>query len=224
MIRVEGLSYQLYSAGKAVQILDEIDLLIPDKEFVAVVGPSGSGKSTLLGLLAGLDRPTSGRIFWDGNEITQMKEDPLARIRRERVGMIFQSFYLIPTLTALENVAVPLELLGKSTAREEASAVLCEVGLVDRLHHYPIQLSGGEQQRVAVARAFVIKPSILLADEPTGNLDSMNGKRVMDLLLHLHRDRGTTLILVTHDITLTSQAERVISLRDGLIVGDTPHP
>jgi putative ABC transport system ATP-binding protein len=203
-----------------VRILEGIDLSIPDKQLLAVVGPSGSGKSTFLGLLAGLDRPSSGRIFWDEVEITRLAENSLARLRRKKIGMIFQSYHLIPTLTAAENVAVPLELLGKPDARKEARTILAEVGLLERVDHYPAQLSGGEQQRVAVARAFITRPPVLLADEPTGNLDSANGRKVMDLLFRLQRERGTTLILVTHDADLTTRAERVIQLRDGRIVGD----
>ncbi|HET6370605.1 MAG TPA: ABC transporter ATP-binding protein [Nitrospiria bacterium] len=221
MIRIEGVTFQLESAGRPVQILEDINLSIPKKQFVAVTGPSGSGKSTLLGLLAGLDRPTAGKIFWDDIEITHLGEDSLARLRRERIGMVFQSFFLIPTLTALENVMVPLELLGRLDSRAAAASVLSEVGLSERIHHYPAQLSGGEQQRVAAARAFAANPPLLLADEPTGNLDSASGKKVMDLLFRLHRDRGSTLILVTHDPTLTLLAERVISLRDGRIVRDS---
>lgn len=185
-----------------------------------MVGPSGSGKSTLLGLIAGLDRPTSGSIRIDGASLSELSEDDLARLRREKVGMIFQSFHLIPTLTALENVQVPLELRGERAADREAIRLLDAVGLGDRKHHYPVQLSGGEQQRVAVARAYSAKPALLLADEPTGNLDSANGARVIDLLLQLHRDQGSTLILVTHDPSLAARAERVLSLRDGRVVGD----
>jgi putative ABC transport system ATP-binding protein len=221
MIRMEGVTFRLQSAGRPVQILEGVNLSIPEKQFVAVTGPSGSGKSTLIGLLAGLDRPTAGKIFWDEIEITRLSEDTLARLRRERIGIVFQSFFLIPTLTALENVMVPLELLGRMDARTAASSILSEVGLSERIHHYPAQLSGGEQQRVAAARAFAANPPLLLADEPTGNLDSASGKKVMDLLFRLHRDRGSTLILVTHDPALTLLAERVILLQDGRIVGDS---
>lgn len=220
MIEISRLSMQLTSGGKAVTILDGIDLSIPAKQFVAVVGPSGSGKSTLLGLIAGLDRPTSGSIRIDGVSLSDLREDDLARLRREKIGMIFQSFHLIPTLTALENVQVPLELRGELNPDREASRLLDAVGLGDRQHHYPVQLSGGEQQRVAVARAFAPRPALLLADEPTGNLDSANGARVIDLLLQLHRDQGSTMILVTHDSSLAARAERVLSLRDGRVVGD----
>lgn len=220
MIEISNLTMQLTSGGRTVTILDGIDLSVPAKQFVAVVGPSGSGKSTLLGLIAGLDRPTSGSIRIDGVALSALSEDDLARLRREKVGMIFQSFHLIPTLTALENVQVPLELRGEGSADREAIRLLDAVGLGDRKHHYPVQLSGGEQQRVAVARAYSAKPALLLADEPTGNLDSANGARVIDLLLQLHRDQGSTLILVTHDPSLAARAERVLSLRDGRVVGD----
>ncbi len=220
MIEISNLTMQLTSGGRTVTILDGIDLSVPAKQFVAVVGPSGSGKSTLLGLIAGLDRPTSGSIRIDGVSLSALSEDDLARLRREKVGMIFQSFHLIPTLTALENVQVPLELRGERAADREAIRLLDAVGLGDRKHHYPVQLSGGEQQRVAVARAYSAKPALLLADEPTGNLDSANGARVIDLLLQLHRDQGSTLILVTHDPSLAARAERVLSLRDGRVVGD----
>ncbi|WDT75156.1 MAG: ABC transporter ATP-binding protein [Candidatus Manganitrophus sp.] len=220
MIEISNLTMQLTSGGRTVTILDGIDLSVPAKQFLAVVGPSGSGKSTLLGLIAGLDRPTSGSIRIDGASLSELSEDDLARLRREKVGMIFQSFHLIPTLTALENVQVPLELRGERAADREAIRLLDAVGLGDRKHHYPVQLSGGEQQRVAVARAYSAKPALLLADEPTGNLDSANGARVIDLLLQLHRDQGSTLILVTHDPSLAARAERVLSLRDGKVVGD----
>lgn len=203
-----------------VTILDGIDLEVPEKQFLAVVGPSGSGKSTLLGLLAGLDRPTFGSIQFNGFSLTELGEDELARLRREKIGVVFQSFHLIPTLTAIENVKVPLELRGDPDADREAMRLLEEVGLLDRKDHYPVQLSGGEQQRVAIARAFIGRPALLLADEPTGNLDTENGQRVIDLLLRLHQDQGSTLILVTHDPTLAIHAERILSLRDGRIVRD----
>ena len=199
MIAVQGLSMRLAAGGRSVTILDQIDLVIPSKQMVAIVGPSGSGKSTLLGLMAGLDRPTSGSVVLDGVDITTLSESALARYRRQTIGYIFQSFHLIPTLTALENVMVPLELAGASSAKTRAIDLLHAVDLQDRLHHYPVQLSGGEQQRVAVARAFACRPPILLADEPTGNLDSATGQHVIDLILDLHRDYGTTLVLVTHE-------------------------
>ncbi len=220
MIEISDLRMQLGSGGRTVTILEGITLQIPQKQFVAVVGPSGSGKSTLLGLIAGLDRPTAGSIEIDGVSLSGLNEDALARLRREKIGMIFQSFHLIPTLTALENVQVPLELRGEARPDREAGHLLDAVGLGDRKYHYPVQLSGGEQQRVAVARAYAARPALLLADEPTGNLDSANGARVIDLLFQLHRDRGSTLILVTHDPTLAARAERIVSLRDGRVVGD----
>ena len=220
MIAVQHLTMQLTAAGERVSILDDVSFDIPDKQMVAIVGPSGSGKSTLLGLIAGLDRPTSGTIWLNGTEISRLREEAMARMRLTTIGFIFQSFHLIPTLTAVENVAVPLELAGKLDARQRAQEVLREVGLGHRLSHYPVQLSGGEQQRVAVARAFACRPPILLADEPTGNLDSSTGQQIIDLILALHRDMGTTLVLVTHDHTLASSMERVISLRDGRIESD----
>ena len=221
MINVNHISMVLPAAGRPVTILDRITFDIPAKQTVAIVGPSGSGKSTLLGLMAGLDRPTTGSIQLDGTDITAMGESQMARFRREKVGYIFQSFHLIPTLTAIENVAVPLELSGERRAGERAAELLASVGLSSRLEHYPVQLSGGEQQRVAVARAFACRPPILLADEPTGNLDSSTGAHVIALLLSLHRDHGTTLVLVTHDTTLASSMQRVLSLRDGRLESDS---
>ena len=215
MIAVRNLTMRLTAGGLGITILDDVTLQIPEKQMVAIVGPSGSGKSTLLGLIAGLDKPTSGSIKLGGIEITTMPESQMARYRRQKIGYIFQSFHLIPTLTALENVAVPLELNGDLDAKKRAAELLAAVGLQDRQSHYPVQLSGGEQQRVAVARAFACRPPILLADEPTGNLDSATGRQVIDLLLSLNRDHGSTLVLVTHDPDLASCAERIISLRDG---------
>ncbi len=220
MITVTDVSMVLAAGGRSVTILDRINFDIPARQTVAIVGPSGSGKSTLLGLMAGLDRPSSGSIHLDGTDITTMAESRMARFRREKVGYIFQSFHLIPTLTAMENVAVPLELSGESRAGARAADLLYAVGLSDRMEHYPVQLSGGEQQRVAVARAFACRPPILLADEPTGNLDSTTGAHIVDLLLALHRDHGTTLVLVTHDTTLASSMQRVLSLRDGRLESD----
>jgi len=220
MIVVRNLTMRLTAGGHGITILDDITLLIPEKQMVAIVGPSGSGKSTLLGLIAGLDKPTSGSIKLGGIETTTMPESQMARYRRHKIGYIFQSFHLIPTLTALENVAVPLELNGDLDAKKRAAELLAAVGLQDRQSHYPVQLSGGEQQRVAVARAFACRPPILLADEPTGNLDSATGRQVIDLLLSLNRDHGSTLVLVTHDPDLASCAERIISLRDGRIESD----
>jgi len=210
----------LAAGGRAVPILDNVSLEIPDKQMVAIVGPSGSGKSTLLGLMAGLDRPTSGSILLDKQELTTMSESALARFRRAKIGYIFQSFHLIPTLTALENVTVPLELSGERGGDARAAELLASVGLADRLDHYPVQLSGGEQQRVAVARAFACRPPFLFADEPTGNLDSTTGVQVINLLLAMHRDFGTTLVLVTHDQDLAGRMQRVVALRDGRIESD----
>src|ERR671911_1027436 len=220
MIAIRHLSMRLMAGGRRVTILDDVTLSIPPKQMVAVMGPSGSGKSTLLGLIAGLDRPTEGTIVLDGVDITTLSESRMAKFRRMKIGYIFQSFHLIPTLTALENVLVPLELAGDAAAKDLAAELLHAVGLQDRVHHYPVQLSGGEQQRVAVARAFACRPPILLADEPTGNLDSQTGRHVMDLLLSLHRDYGTTLVLVTHDRAIASLMHRVIALRDGRIESD----
>jgi putative ABC transport system ATP-binding protein len=220
MIAIRHLSMRLTAGGRRVTILDEVTLSIPPKQMVAVMGPSGSGKSTLLGLIAGLDRPTDGAIVLDGIDITTLSESRMAKFRRIKIGYIFQSFHLIPTLTALENVLVPLELAGDAAAKDLAAELLHAVGLQNRVHHYPVQLSGGEQQRVAVARAFACRPPILLADEPTGNLDSQTGRHVMDLLLSLHRDYGTTLVLVTHDRAIASLMHRVIALRDGRIESD----
>ncbi len=222
MISVRNLSMCLTAGGQAVTILDGVSLDVPAKQMVAIVGPSGSGKSTLLGLIAGLDKPTHGSIILDGVDITAMLESAMTRYRRQKIGYIFQSFHLIPTLTALENVAVPLELNGDVAADTRAKELLAAVGLRDRSGHYPVQLSGGEQQRVAVARAFACRPPILLADEPTGNLDSATGRQVIDLLLGLNRDHGSTLLLVTHDTALASHAERIIALRDGRIESDKP--
>ena len=220
MIRVENLNMQLKAGGHIVSILKGLNFDIPQKQMVAINGPSGCGKSTLLGLLAGLDKPTSGSIQLNGQEITSWSEFQLAHFRRQNIGYIFQSFHLIPTLTALENVALPLELSGDSAANTQAEDLLKAIGLQDRYNHYPSQLSGGEQQRVAVARAFSCRPPILLADEPTGNLDSTTGQIVIDLLLTLNRNQGSTLVLVTHDSTLAERAERIITLHDGMIMSD----
>ena len=223
MIIVKSLTMRLAAGDHTVTVLDDVTLEIPEKQIVAIAGPSGSGKSTLLGLIAGLDRPTAGSIRLDGLEITTLAESEMARFRRKNIGYIFQSFHLIPTLTAQENVAVPLELRGDPSASARSAELLSTVGLQDRQSHYPIQLSGGEQQRVAVARAFACRPSILLADEPTGNLDSATGRQVIDLLLALNRDHGSTLVLVTHDPDLASYADRIITLRDGRIESDRPN-
>jgi len=220
MIRLVDVSKVVSSGSEQLTIVDRVSLEIPQGQFVSVVGPSGSGKSTLLSLIAGLDAPTSGSIFLDRSDITTMGEDDLAELRGEMVGIIFQSFHLIPSLTALENILVPMEIMGMENARDRAHRLLDEIGLHDRGHHYPSQLSGGEQQRVAIARAFANNPPILLADEPTGNLDARNGAMVFDLLLELNRNRATTLLLVTHDHSLAARADRRIALSEGTIVED----
>lgn len=220
MIVVQNLGMQLRAGSHIVTILNNISLEIPQKQVVAIVGPSGSGKSTLLGLLAGLDKPTNGSITIYGTNITTLSETEMVHHRRQHIGYVFQSFHLIPTLTALENVTLPLELNGDPGALDRAQQLLYDVGLEDRQHHYPVQLSGGEQQRVAVARAFATKPPVLLADEPTGNLDSATGELVIDLLFRLNQDHGSTMVLVTHDPSLANRTQRVISLRDGQIHTD----
>lgn len=214
---------QLQAGQNLVTILQNISFNIPAGQIVAIVGPSGSGKSTLLGLLAGLDKPTSGSIFLQGKDITTLDESEMARFRRIHIGYVFQAFHLIPTLTALENVLLPLELQGQSSRQDRAKSLLQSVGLEHRLHHYPIQLSGGEQQRVALARAFISQPSILLADEPTGNLDSQTGDRIIELLWQLHQEQGSTLVLVTHDASLANRAQRTLTLQDGRLVTDSHH-
>ena len=209
------------TATHTVEILKGIDFEVERGQFVAIMGASGSGKSTLLGLLAGLDSPTSGQILLDGADITGLEEDELALLRGRKVGFVFQSYQLIPTLTAEENVLLPLELAGDVRGgRERARELLEAVGLLDRRDHYPVQLSGGEQQRVALARAFVMRPPILMADEPTGNLDTTNGRLVLDLLLQLNRRERATLLLVTHDRELAAFADRRITLRDGAIISE----
>jgi putative ABC transport system ATP-binding protein len=220
MVQVRDLVMRLRSAAGIVTILDGVTLDVPAGQFVAVIGPSGSGKSTFLGLLAGLDRPTTGSIRVDGVELASLDEDAVARLRLAKIGYVFQSFHLIPTLTALENVAIPLELAGAAEPARRAGALLEEVGLKARVGHYPAELSGGEQQRVALARAVANRPGLLLADEPTGNLDSATGTQIVDLLVDLHRRHGTTLILVTHDPVLAAHAERIVELRDGRVVAD----
>jgi putative ABC transport system ATP-binding protein len=220
MVQVHDLVMRLRSAAGVVTILDGVTLDVPEGQFVAVTGPSGSGKSTLLGLVAGLDRPTTGSIRINGVELSLLDEDALARLRLAKIGYVFQSFHLIPTLTALENVAVPLELAGAADAVARAGALLDEVGLKARVGHYPAELSGGEQQRVALARAVANGPQLLLADEPTGNLDSATGAQIVDLLVGLHRRHGVTLVLVTHDPALAAFADRIVELRDGRVVGD----
>jgi len=217
MIHLRDVVMRLTSGGRTVTVLDGVSIDVKRGECVAVTGPSGSGKSTLLGLVAGLDAPSAGSVVVDGVDLTGLHEDALARFRRDRIGFVFQSYHLIPTLTAAENVAIPLELAGASDARERALALLDEVGLAARGHHYPVQLSGGEQQRVALARALARSPGLLLADEPTGNLDTTTGRQIIDLLLELHRERGSTLVLVTHDASLAALADRRIALRDGRV-------
>ncbi|MGI8988817.1 MAG: ABC transporter ATP-binding protein [Bryobacteraceae bacterium] len=221
MVAVFQLTKIIATGSHRVEILRGIDLEIPRGQFVAIMGPSGSGKSTLLGLLAGLDTATSGRIVLDGEDITSLAEDRLALVRGRKIGFVFQSYHLIPTLTAEENVLLPAELLGiDSGSVSRAGELIDRVGLSSRRDHYPVQLSGGEQQRVALARAFMVKPPILMADEPTGNLDSLNGRHILELLLDLKTRENTTLVLVTHDPELANRADRIITLRDGRIVAD----
>jgi len=218
-IECRGLTKSMPSGARTLTILDDVDLTISAGELVAILGPSGSGKSTLLGLLAGLDRPTRGSVRLDGNALEVMSEDELALLRR-RVGFVFQSFQLLENLTARENVLVPLELTGALDAAARADEALAEVGLAERGHHYPAQLSGGEQQRVALARAFAPQPAVLFADEPTGNLDSETGAHVLELLLDMRERNGTTLVLVTHDATVAARADRQVHLFGGRIVRD----
>jgi putative ABC transport system ATP-binding protein len=220
ILRCESLGRSYASGGREITVLRDITFALEAGGFLAVTGPSGSGKSTLLGLLAGLDRPTRGRVVLDGRDLGALTEDERARVRAEAVGFVFQSFHLLPTLTARENIQVPLELRGEE-ARPRAEELLGRVGLGDRGHHYPAQLSGGEQQRVAVARAFAHRPKVLFADEPTGNLDAANGRNVVALLTELNRELGTTLVLVTHEPDLAARAGRVIRLGDGALVYDS---
>ncbi len=219
MLRADALTKTYTSGGRDLTVLKDITFTLEPGGFLAIVGPSGSGKTTLLGLLAGLDRPTSGSVHLDGQDLASLDEDDRARLRGQKVGFVFQSFQLIPTLTARENIEVPLELLGLE-AGARADELLARVGLADRGHHYPIQLSGGEQQRVAMARAFANRPKILFADEPTGNLDRTNGHSIVELLIELNRTLGTTLVLVTHDLELAAKAKRMLRLADGLVVED----
>lgn len=220
MIELKNVTKTVRSGTEDLTILDDVSLEIPDGEFVAVTGASGSGKSTLLGLIAGLDAPSSGVILIDSEDVTAMNEDDLAGLRSEKIGFVFQSFHLIPSLTAYENVLIPMEILGLKDARERAENLLEQVDLTNRGHHYPTELSGGEQQRVAIARAFANQPKILLADEPTGNLDSKNGAHIFDLMTEMHRLNNVTLILVTHDHNLAEKAQRQIILKDGRVLSD----
>jgi len=218
MIHLHGVSKTVSSGGRPLTILHPLDLHIPRGRSIAIVGPSGSGKSTLLGLIAGLDAPTTGRIVIDGDDVTALGEDALARLRGRKIGFVFQAFHLVSSLTAFENVLVPLELAGHATPERRAEILLRTVGLEERGHHYPSQLSGGEQQRVAVARALANDPPLLLADEPTGNLDSANGRAIVDLLFSVNRASAATLVLVTHDRELAALADIQIALRDGRVV------
>jgi putative ABC transport system ATP-binding protein len=221
MLRCQSLSRTYQSAGRALPVLKDITFSLEPGGFLAILGPSGSGKTTLLGLLAGLDRPTSGEVFLDGQELGVLSEDERARIRGEKVGFVFQAFQLIPTLTAQENVQVPMELRGDAGSAGRARELLARVGLAGREHHYPSQLSGGEQQRVALARGFSIRPKVLFADEPTGNLDARTGATIIDLMVELNQDLGTTLVLVTHDLDLAGRASRTLRLADGSVVADS---
>ncbi|HQZ39802.1 MAG TPA: ABC transporter ATP-binding protein [Vicinamibacterales bacterium] len=224
MIALRGVSKTVQSGSAPLTILHPLTLDVPDGSCLAIVGPSGSGKSTLLGLIAGLDAPTAGQILIDGVDITRLDEDALARLRGEKIGFVFQFFHLVPSLTALENIQVPMEIAGRRDARQRAQALLDEVGLHDRGHHYPSQLSGGEQQRVAIARALANDPPLVLADEPTGNLDTTNGRHILDLLLHVRRTRNVTLVLVTHDPSVAAVADARLELRDGRPVEEAAAP
>jgi putative ABC transport system ATP-binding protein len=220
-IEVRQLFKTIENSARRVEILRDVSFSVPLGQFLAIMGASGSGKSTLLGLLAGLDTATSGTIILDGTDITHLKEDALARLRGQKIGFVFQSYQLVPTLTAEENVLLPAELSGfNGQSRDRAHALLERVGLADRIGHYPVQLSGGEQQRVALARAFMTRPPILMADEPTGNLDSANGRHVLELLVELNREEKTTLVLVTHDRKLAEHADRILTLSDGRVMSD----
>ena len=218
MIELRGVSKTVQSGDRSLTILHPLNLLVPPGQRLAILGPSGSGKSTLLGLIAGLDGASSGEVLIDGTDITKLDEDRLARLRGNKIGFVFQSFHLIPSLTALENILVPMEIAGRRDAGRRARDLLAEVGLADRGHHYPSQLSGGEQQRVAIARALSNEPVIVLADEPTGNLDSSTGSHVIELLLAINRTRGTTFVVVTHDPDIAAMADARVSLRDGRVV------
>lgn len=223
ILEVRGLLKSIHSGTHRVDILRGISFAVERGQFVAIMGPSGSGKSTLLGLLAGLDAPSAGKVILDGQEIQDLAEDDMAVLRGRKIGFVFQSYQLVPTLTAEENVLLPLDLAGDGFAgAERARGLLERVGLADRFDHYPVQLSGGEQQRVALARAFVGRPPLILADEPTGNLDSANGKHVLDMLVELNRSEGATLVLVTHNRELAARADRLVTLHDGRIASDEP--
>ncbi|MBT5969006.1 MAG: ABC transporter ATP-binding protein [Nitrospina sp.] len=221
MLQINGLNKSLFGGGHKVNILNGIDLVIPSGQFVAITGVSGSGKTTLLSLIAGLDEPTGGNITIDGQDITKLSEDELAELRSQHFGFIFQNFNLIPTLTALENVTLSAELNGSNGTQKKSTELLSLVGLENRNHHYPAQLSGGEQQRLSLARAFINEPTIVLADEPTGNLDSENSKRILDLMTDLHRNKKSTIALVTHEPDVANKAERIIVLDDGKIIKDS---
>ena len=224
MIELRGVSKTVQSGGEPLTILHPVDLTVPSGQFLSVVGPSGSGKSTLLGLIAGLDTPTTGEIVINDVEITKLDEDRLAQLRGAQIGFVFQFFHLIPSLSAYENILVPLEIAGVSSAAAKAKELLADVGLIERGHHYPSQLSGGEQQRIAIARALANDPPTLLADEPTGNLDSTTGRHVVDLLVEVNKVRGTTVVMVTHDAELTARSDRIVSMRDGKTVATAPTP
>jgi putative ABC transport system ATP-binding protein len=224
MIQLRGVSKTVLSGGQPLTILHPLDLDVPSGRCLAIIGPSGSGKSTLLGLIAGLDAASTGSIAIGGTDITKLDEDALARLRGEKIGFVFQFFHLVPSLTAIENIQVPMEIAGRRDAVERAQALLDEVGLHDRGHHYPSQLSGGEQQRIAIARALANDPPLILADEPTGNLDSSNGRHVLDLLLQVRRTRGVTLVLVTHDPSVAAIADERLVLRDGRPVVEEATP
>ena len=223
ILKVNNLTRQFKSGDRTLTVVNNINFEIEEGTSCAIVGPSGSGKTTLLGLCAGLDRPTSGSVNLNGIDISPLSEDQRAEVRNQFVGFVFQAFQLVPTLTAIENVMVPLELRGEATkaVRERARELLNEVGLGDRTHHYPSQLSGGEQQRVAIARAFINEPRILFADEPTGNLDTETGEHIEQLIFNLNEQEGTTLILVTHDLELSSRCDRIINLKNGMLHSDS---
>ena len=224
VIEITRLVKTLHGGGHKVEILKSLDLTVPTGQFIAITGQSGSGKTTLLSLIAGLDTPNSGQIVIDEQDITKLDEDELALLRGKRFGFIFQNFHLIPTLTALENVVLSAELNNTPGASKKANDLLGTVGLGDRLHHYPAQLSGGEQQRLSLARAFINEPDIILADEPTGNLDSKNSDRIIELILDLHRVKQATIILVTHELHVAERSERILTLADGKIISDQVNP